>query len=336
MSHFGSRYAQSYEEYQRAEEVRRRQREMEAEHRDFLQTQEGSSTESNMRRLQEHRNRHYELLHRASLQRQVDQLHAQNHIQSSTTARPAPLNSWYTSNWPINHHSPPAMNNRSSEEQPPLPFGITAEDDPSSNSEGDYEDLIPLDPPLADDESFFSTLVDGYLSRFPNNENPQSQRRTSRLRRHFTMNSDDHSSLSGPSASSNRTSEELRERFPSSRIDRNRRFREREREADLIRSRHNEAIRDIASLVTGARDAGVMGFPHRWSRDTGSGSSGSGRPGNNNSQRTLDHPERPDNMKEEDLKIMVDCKVCYGQVADIGEFLSPFIQHVASEIFLRD
>jgi len=33
--------------------------------------------------------------------------------------------------------------------------------------------------------------------------------------------------------------------------------------------------------------------------------------------RNLDHSERPENLKDEDLKIMVDCKVCYGQVADM-------------------
>ena len=33
--------------------------------------------------------------------------------------------------------------------------------------------------------------------------------------------------------------------------------------------------------------------------------------------RTLDDPERPENMKEEDMKIMSDCKVCFGQIADV-------------------
>lgn len=36
--------------------------------------------------------------------------------------------------------------------------------------------------------------------------------------------------------------------------------------------------------------------------------------------RNLDHNERPENLKDEDLKIMVDCKVCYGQVADMCMF----------------
>lgn len=40
--------------------------------------------------------------------------------------------------------------------------------------------------------------------------------------------------------------------------------------------------------------------------------------------RNLDHNERPENLKDEDLKIMVDCKVCYGQVADMCMIPSPF------------
>ncbi|EPS38654.1 hypothetical protein H072_7575 [Dactylellina haptotyla CBS 200.50] len=311
-------FAQGYEEYRQAEEIRRRQRETEAEHREFLQNQEGSNPEANLRRLQEHRNRQYEFLQRANLQRQIDQLHAQNQINNgSSTARAAPLNSWYTSNWPTHHHhhSPPTnANTRSPDDSPGLPFGITPEDEHSSNSD-DYEDFNPLDPQLGDDDSFFSTLVDGYLSRFPPNEAP-SHLRTSRLRRHFTMSSEEHRPLAGQSPHSNLGAEEF-QNFRPSRVERTRRIRERD---ELLRSRHNETIRDIANLVNGTRDGGVMGFPHRWGRHPGSESNGNNSRNNNNnppSTRTLDHPERPDNMKEEDLKIMADCKVCYGQIADI-------------------
>ncbi|KAK6538510.1 hypothetical protein TWF694_010091 [Orbilia ellipsospora] len=313
-------FQQGYEEYRQAEEMRRRRREMEVEHREFLQNQEGSNPEVHSRRLQEHRNRQYEYLHRANLQRQIDQLHAQTQTGNTSSVGIGPLsNSMYLQpNWPAHHphhhHSPTNPNNRSPEDNSGLgTFAVSPEDEHSSNSD-DYEDFNPLDPPLGDDESFFTTLVDGYLSRFPPAiDNPTSHRRASRLRRHFNMNSDDHPALPGAPPSTNRTSDELRDRFPT-RIDRNRRLRERD---EILRSRHNETIRDIASLVTGARDAGVMGFPHRWSRDAGSGSGSSRNNHNSQHPRTLDHPERPDNMKEEDLKIMADCKVCYGQIADI-------------------
>ncbi|KAF3902853.1 hypothetical protein AA313_de0207330 [Arthrobotrys entomopaga] len=313
-------FTQGYEEYRQAEEMRRRRREMEAEHREFLQNQEGSNPEVQSRRLQEHRNRQYEYLQRASLQRQIDQLHAQTQTGNNSSVPIGPLGTsmYMQPNWPAHHphhhHNPTNPSNRSPEDSSGLgSFAVSPEDEHSSNSD-DYEDFNPLDPPIGDDESFFTTLVDGYLSRFPPAlDNPTSHRRASRLRRHYNMNSDDHTALPGPSSSSNRPSDELRDRFPT-RIDRTRRLRERD---EILRSRHNETIRDIASLVTGARDAGVMGFPHRWGRDAGSGT-GNGR-NNHNSQhpRTLDHPERPDNMKEEDLKIMADCKVCYGQIADI-------------------
>ncbi|KAK6532653.1 hypothetical protein TWF281_006833 [Arthrobotrys megalospora] len=310
-------FTQSYEEYQRAEENRRRYRELEAEQRELLRSppMASNSGDSSIRRLQEHRNqRNYELLQRSNLQRQMQQSQAE--MSSASRSHPPPPQGWYT-NWPAHSQSSSNSNNmhaRSPDHTPALPFGITTEDDASSNSEGDYEDLIPLDNPLNDDEQLFATLVDGYLSRIP----PETaSRRRARLRGQLGISTDDVGNLPGAPQSSNRTSEnDIRERFPT-RLERARRFRDRDAET---RFRHTEAIRDIASLVTSARESGVMGFPHRWNRENGSGGNSGSRNTNNNSSQTtrsLDHPERPDNMKEEDLKIMVDCKVCYGQIADM-------------------
>ncbi|EWC43745.1 hypothetical protein DRE_07363 [Drechslerella stenobrocha 248] len=285
-----------------------RSRQYELLHRDFLQNQDASTTESNMRRLQEHRSRQYELLHRASLQRQIDQLHAQNRLQTSGSNNP-PVGSWYSPIWPVPHNNN-NMSIRSPEDSPAHPFGLAAEDEEhSSNSEEEYEDMIPLE-----DEDGFFTLMDGYIPRFPGNENqPPTARRTSSLRRQHAMNPNEQISAHGQASSNfNRQPGDVMH----SRIERSRRYRE--READLIQSRHNEAIRDIAGIVSGVRET-VMGLP-RWNRDHGStGSVGGGRNGSSGPQttRTLDHPQRPDNLKEEDLKIMADCKVCYGQVADI-------------------
>lgn len=258
-------------------------------------------------RLQELRQeRNYELLQRSNLQRQTQQNQADLPSESrSHTAGPQGRHA----NWPGHSQSPSNSNNihaRSPDHASAHSFTVVAEDDPSSASEGDYEDLIPLDDTLNDDDQLFATLVDGYLSRVPHES---VNRRRARL---LGLSGDDLGHLPGSSQSYNRASEnDVRERF------RARRMRDRDVET---RYRHNEAIRDIASLVTSARESGVMGFPHRWSRESGLGSNPSGRNTNNNSSqttRTLDHPERPGNMKEEDLKIMADCKVCYGQIADM-------------------
>ncbi|KAK6336101.1 hypothetical protein TWF696_001669 [Orbilia brochopaga] len=280
-------FAEAFEEYPRAEEIRRRGQEMEVERREYLQAQDASTTESNMRRLQEHRSRHYELLHRASLQRQIDQLHAQNRLHGNASNNAAVTNWWPPSNWSANNHHA-NMDTRSPADNPAHLFGLQNEDEPSSNSEDDYEDLIPLE-----DDGFFS-LAEGYIPRLLGAEDQSStSHRTPRL-----------SSLPAPPPTISRRS------VPDihTRMERSRRLRE--RETDLIRSRHSEAIRDIASLVGSVR----------WNREHGSNNGGpGGRNGNAGPQapRTLDHPQRPDNMKEEDMKIMADCKVCYGQIADI-------------------
>ncbi|KAF3198056.1 hypothetical protein TWF679_002414 [Orbilia oligospora] len=298
-----------------AEITRRRFRELEAEQRELLRSppMPGSDGDS-MRRLQEHRQqRNYELLQRANLQRQMQQ----NQVDLPGGSRPQPVGpqGWYT-NWPGPSQS--ASNGNSAHARSPdhasaLSFTVVAEDEPSSASEADYEDLIPLDNALNDDEQLFATLVGGYLSGVPHES---VNRRRARLRGQLGLSPDDVGHLPGSQQSNRAPENDMRERFPS-RADRARRMRDRDIET---RYRHNEAIRDIANLVTGARESGVMGFPHRWSRESGSGSNSNGRNTNNNSSqttRTLDNPERPDNMKEEDLKIMVDCKVCYGQIADM-------------------
>ncbi|KAK6335757.1 hypothetical protein TWF730_003134 [Orbilia blumenaviensis] len=308
-------FHQNYEEYQRAEETRRRYREMEAEQRELLRSPPTSvsNNEGNMNRLQQHRaQRNYELLQRSGLQRQVQQ--NQPDMSSGHRPHPGPSQGWYV-NWPSHNQPSPHSNIHTRSPDHALPFGITTEDDPSSNSEGDYEDLIPLDNPMGDDDQLFATLVDGYLSRVPLES---ANRRRARFRGQFGLSTDDAGQLPGSSQAGNRASDnDVRERFPT-RIDRVRRFRDRDAESQF---RHSEAaIRNIASFVTSARESGIMDFPHRWSREGGSGPTPVGRGANNNSSQTtrsLDHPERPDNMKEEDLKIMVDCKVCYGQIADM-------------------
>ncbi|KAF3939998.1 hypothetical protein ABW19_dt0202510 [Dactylella cylindrospora] len=300
-------FVQNYEEYQRAEERRRMSREMEVEQRDFLGNQDRANPEATMRRLQEHRNRHYELLHRANLQRQIDQLHAQSRLHTNNTS---PLNPLYPA-FPIHHHHHNHNHNPRSPDEPTLmPFGLTADDDQSSNSD-EYEDMIPLDNPFMESDNLYG-IVDGFLTRPPPNENtPPHRSRHSRIRRPYFVPPDD-SMLSGnTNASSNRNNENERDR-QQSRFERNRRYRENE-----IRTRQNEALRDIAGLVDGVRNAAMFqGWRNRQDRDGGTGA-GRNNNNNNSSSRTLDHPERPDNMKEEDLKIMVDCKVCYGQIADI-------------------
>ncbi|KAF3904199.1 hypothetical protein ABW21_db0200144 [Orbilia brochopaga] len=277
-------FVEGFEEYHRAEETRRRSQETEAERREYSQTQDALTPESNMRRLQEHRTRQYELLRRASLQRQIDQLHAQNRVSNQN---PPPV-SWLSStSWPTNNHHHGIMDVRSPTDSPAHVFGIPTDDEPSSNSDDDYEDLIPLE-----DDGFFS-LAEGYVPRLLSPEDQTTTtRRTPRL-----------NGLSGPPNTTPNSAHEMIQ----TRLERSRQ--RRQREAELIRSRHNEAIRDIASLVGSVR----------WNREHGSNSGASGRNGNSGSQapRTLDHPQRPDNMKEEDMKIMADCKVCYGQIADI-------------------
>ncbi|KAF3177554.1 hypothetical protein TWF751_002264 [Orbilia oligospora] len=308
-------FTELVETNRQAEITRRRFRELEAEQRELLRSppMPGSDGDS-MRRLQEHRQqRNYELLQRANLQRQMQQ----NQVDLPGGSRPQPVGpqGWYA-NWPGASQSASNGNNahaRSPDHASALSFTVVAEDEPSSASEADYEDLIPLDNALNDDEQLFATLVGGYLSGVPHES---VNRRRARLRGQLGLSPDDVGHLPGSQPSNRAPENDMRERFPS-RADRARRMRDRDIET---RYRHNEAIRDIANLVTGARESGVMGFPHRWSRESGSGSNSNGRnTNNNNSQttRTLDNPERPDNMKEEDLKIMVDCKVCYGQIADM-------------------
>ncbi|KAF3152360.1 hypothetical protein TWF594_004056 [Orbilia oligospora] len=308
-------FTELVETNRQAEITRRRFRELEAEQRELLRSppMPGSDGDS-MRRLQEHRQqRNYELLQRANLQRQMQQ----NQVDLPGGSRPQPVGpqGWYA-NWPGASQSASNGNNahaRSPDHASALSFTVVAEDEPSSASEADYEDLIPLDNALNDDEQLFATLVGGYLSGVPHES---VNRRRARLRGQLGLSPDDVGHLPGSQPSNRAPENDMRERFPS-RADRARRMRDRDIET---RYRHNEAIRDIANLVTGARESGVMGFPHRWSRESGSGSNSNGRNTNNNSSqttRTLDNPERPDNMKEEDLKIMVDCKVCYGQIADM-------------------
>ncbi|KAK6504459.1 hypothetical protein TWF506_002654 [Arthrobotrys conoides] len=300
-------------EHQRQAEItRRRFRELEAEQRELLRSppMPGNDGDS-MRRLQEHRQqRNYELLQRTNLQRQMQQ--NQTDLPSSRS-HPGGPQGWYTS-WPGPSQSTPNGNNahvRSPDHASALSFSVVAEDEPSSASEADYEDLIPLENALGEDEQLFATLVDGYLSRVPHES---VNRRRARLRGQLGLSPDDVGHLPGSQSSNRAPENDMRERFPS-RVDRARRMRDRDVET---RYRHSETIRDIANLVTGAREN--MGFPHRWNRESGSGSNSNGRNTNNNSSQTtrsLDNPERPENMKEEDLKIMADCKVCYGQIADM-------------------
>ncbi|KAJ6257460.1 hypothetical protein Dda_7245 [Drechslerella dactyloides] len=219
----------------------------------------------------------------------------QNRLPGNGGNGPA-LGNWFSSGWPASSHHHSNAGIRSPEAGPAHAFGMPPEDEPSSNSDDDYEDMIPME------EDGFYNVTDNFIPRLSgNDEQPSTSRRASRLRRQYGHTPDELSrapGLSGPPHGPNRNSvAEIQ-----SRMERSRRFRE--READLIRSRHTEAIRDIASLV-----GGVM--PNRWNREHSSnGGSNGGRNGTNVSQapRTLDHPQRPDIMKDEDMKIMADCK----------------------------